>query len=376
MDCADKKKDQSPGFIAHFSERLLAWFDKQGRHTLPWQKHRTPYRVWIAEIMLQQTQVNTVIPYFERFMQAFPQLKSLAQATEDDVLHLWTGLGYYARARNLHKTAKILCAHHQGQFPRDIDSLTALPGIGRSTAGAILSMGWQQRATILDGNVKRVLCRLHAIEGRPGEKQWQTQLWTLAEHYTPTERVADYTQAIMDFGATRCKRHQPDCDRCPFAKRCLAHQQQREQALPQARVRKRLPTKQAQFIILVNQAQHVLLEKRPSRGIWGGLWSLPEYHGRINALVPWCEHHFCCQVHSQAQLTPRQHTFSHFRLHINPLLLHVATQPHLMMADQRQVWYNINKPDTRGLAAPIKKLLQELLNDSTDDLLPKIAATS
>lgn len=355
-----------------FSRRLLAWFDAHGRHDLPWQKNITPYRVWIAEIMLQQTQVATVIPYFERFMEIFPQLTTLANATADEVLHVWTGLGYYARARNLHKAAKIICTQYNAYFPHELAAIMALPGIGRSTAGAIFSIAWQQRAPILDGNVRRVLCRVHALAGSPTETQLHKQLWDLAEYYTPTERMADYSQAIMDLGATLCKHSKPDCLQCPLKTLCLAYQRGRTSEFPQARSRKILPLKQVQFIVLLNQHRQVLLQKRPPSGIWGGLWSLPEYVGSSETLVPWCEQQFFCRVVSHATLASWRHTFSHFHLQIQPILLEVNTQPYLMMEAEQQVWYNIDKPSRLGLAAPIKKLLKELGNGVALNLLPKI----
>ncbi|MBD3609161.1 MAG: A/G-specific adenine glycosylase, partial [Gammaproteobacteria bacterium] len=268
---------------AHFAERLLVWFDQHGRKELPW-KSSDPYRVWISEIMLQQTQVTTVIPYFERFITRFPDIATLAMAKQDEVLHLWTGLGYYARARNLHKAAQIIQQQYQGRFPEDFDQVIALPGIGRSTAGAILAQAMEQRHAILDGNVKRLLSRLYVIEGWPGEKQTENKLWQLAEELTPRQRIADYTQAVMDIGATLCKRSKPDCDHCPFHNHCQARRQGRQAELPHRKPKKDKPVKRCHMLILQDAQGHVLLQQRPPSGIWGGLWSLPECPEDIDIL--------------------------------------------------------------------------------------------
>ena len=233
-----------------FQRRLLAWFDEHGRHDLPWQQERTPYRVWVSEIMLQQTQVATVIPYFERFMARFPDVVALAAAEQDEVLHLWTGLGYYARGRNLHKAARVVVAEHGGELPLGLEALAALLGIGRSTAGAIVSQSSGRRAVILDGNVKRSLTRLHAVEGWPGRPAVERRLWALAEHYTPDTRLADYTQAMMDLGATLCRRGRPDCARCPFADVCVAHARGEERRFPESKPKTALPTRTTLMLLL------------------------------------------------------------------------------------------------------------------------------
>ena len=357
-----------------FQQRLLTWFDQFGRHDLPWQSPRTPYRVWVSEIMLQQTQVTTVIDYFERFMARFPTLQALADAPQDDVLHLWTGLGYYARARNLHKTAQLVAAQYNAQLPVDrledsledsfedsleesledsLEALMALPGIGRSTAGAIIAQSTGQRAVILDGNVKRSLTRLHAIRGWPGKPAVERQLWLLAEHYTPDKRVADYTQAMMDFGATLCKRRQPVCSQCPFSDVCLALAEDNVQGYPHSKPRKALPTQQTLMLILQNRKGHVWLEQRPPSGLWGGLWSLPQFDTQ-QALNDWLE--------NNAKATQRQsayptftHTFSHFRLEITP---QPVTCEALNGVRENGLWYDVANPPALGLAAPVKKLLK------------------
>ena len=259
-----------------FAERLLAWFADHGRHDLPWQRDPSPYGVWVSEIMLQQTQVATVIPYYERFMARFPDLAALAEAPLDEVLAHWSGLGYYARARNLHRAARQAMAEHGGRLPETIDALQALPGIGRSTAGAILSLALGQRHPILDGNVKRVLARHAAVAGWPGKAAVQRTLWELAEARTPRRRVADYNQAMMDLGATLCTRARPACERCPVAADCRAREQGLQTDYPGPRPRRELPERQVQMLLVRDPQGRVLLERRPPQGVWGGLWCLPE----------------------------------------------------------------------------------------------------
>ncbi|MGB5257277.1 MAG: A/G-specific adenine glycosylase, partial [Woeseiaceae bacterium] len=261
--------------MTSFSDRLLTWFDEHGRKDLPWQQRRDPYPIWISEIMLQQTQVQTVIPYFERFMQRFASIDALASADQDDVLHHWSGLGYYARARNLHRAARMIVSEHGGVFPDDIDAVTELPGIGRSTAGAILSLSRDQRHPILDGNVKRVLTRHAAIEGWPGKTAVLKALWALADRHTPDDRVAAYTQAIMDLGATLCTRSSPAGARCPVMGDCTAYAPDTVTLYPGRKPKKEKPLRTTTMLIARTEAR-VYLERRPEAGIWGGLWSLPE----------------------------------------------------------------------------------------------------
>jgi len=348
---------------ALFSQRLLGWFAQYGRHDLPWQQDRSAYRVWISEIMLQQTQVATVIPYFERFMSRFPDIKSLAGAELDEVLHLWTGLGYYARARNLHRAAQQLRDQHGSDFPDDFEQVLALPGIGRSTAGAILAQARDQRFAILDGNVKRVLARYHAVPGWPGEKTVENRLWALAEHYTPTQRVRDYTQAIMDLGATVCRRRQPDCPACPLAEDCQARRQGNPHDYPGRKPRKALPVRQTTMLILQNAAGEVLLEQRPPAGIWGGLWSFPECPPDTPP-QQWCASQLGLEAGELTPQAPLRHTFSHFHLDIQPLCGQIEGQLPRIMEPSKRVWYNTRRPDERGLPAPVKSLLQELATAS------------
>jgi A/G-specific adenine glycosylase len=347
-------------FSDDFSSSLLAWFDQHGRKHLPWQQERTPYRVWVSEIMLQQTQVNTVIPYYHRFMLRFPSVQDLAEAPEDVVLHHWTGLGYYARARNLHRTAQIVSREHGGVFPQDVAALSALPGIGRSTAGAILALGSGKRAVILDGNVKRVLTRAFCIEGWPDQPKVQAQLWQIAEELTPQERCADYTQAIMDLGATLCSRSRPACGLCPLQHLCQAHASNRCDAFPQRKPRKELPVKST-FMLLFHdrQQQRVLLEKRPPQGIWGGLWSFPETDD-ISNFDAALNGQLLTDAKDLQRWSALRHTFSHYHLDITPVLIPLDRQHVSIMENERWHWYDLRRPDELGLAAPVKKLLEKL----------------
>lgn len=342
-----------------FSQALLAWYQLHGRHDLPWQQDRNLYRVWVSEIMLQQTQVATVIPYFERFMDRFPDIQSLANASEDEVLHLWTGLGYYARARNLHKAAQQVRDDYAGDFPGEYDAVLALPGIGRSTAGAILAQALGQKHVILDGNVKRVLTRLYAIEGWPGKKTIENQLWELAETLTPDEQLTDYTQAIMDLGATVCAR-KPACADCPMTTRCKAYHQGNMTDYPTPKKRKALPVKSTKMLLLQNEAGELLLQKRPPSGIWGGLWSLPEFTGKdSDSIAQWCEQQLGLVISTYHSLPVFRHTFSHFHLDITPVTSRVKSPANHVMEASDGVWYNTQRPGALGLPAPVLKLLMQ-----------------
>ncbi len=259
-----------------FAQNLLGWFDTHGRKDLPWQHPRTPYRVWLSEVMLQQTQVRTVIPYFERFVEALPTLEALADAPIDRVLALWSGLGYYSRARNLHRAAQLCISEHGGALPREIDALASLPGIGRSTAGAILAQAFGLRHAILDGNVRRVLARFHGVHGWSGTSSIQRELWEYAELHTPHDRVADYTQAIMDLGATVCVRSRPLCGACPVGGNCVALRDRLTAELPTPKPSREIPTRTTTMLIVRDADGRVLLERRPPVGIWATLWSVPE----------------------------------------------------------------------------------------------------
>jgi A/G-specific adenine glycosylase len=340
-----------------FSASVLNWFDKHGRKHLPWQQDISAYRVWLSEIMLQQTQVTTVIPYFERFIERFPDVRALAAAPIDEVLHLWTGLGYYARARNLHKCAQMVVNQHGGEFPATVDALADLPGIGRSTAGAIVSIAFQKRAAILDGNVKRVLARYRAVDGWPAQTEVAKQLWEIAEQYTPKTRANHYTQAMMDMGATLCTRSKPKCEQCPVRDGCIAFAQGNPQDYPGKKPKKILPEKAVQLIMLRNPAGDFLLQQRPAQGIWGGLWSFPEVSIDEDAHA-FVQDRYGCVVEVE-QWNSYRHTFSHYHLDITPVLMQLTKSPQAI-GEAATHWYNPHQPDALGLAAPVKKLLDKL----------------
>ncbi|HEU4619908.1 MAG TPA: A/G-specific adenine glycosylase, partial [Gammaproteobacteria bacterium] len=338
---------------------LLDWYDRCGRHNLPWQRDRSPYFVWVSEVMLQQTQVATVIPYFERFVARFPTLAALAEAPLDAVLALWSGLGYYARARNLHRAARLAVERHGGELPADIDALTALPGIGRSTAGAVLALSRGARHAILDGNVKRVLARYHAIEGWPGQPAVQRELWARAEEHTPFERVADYTQAIMDLGATLCTRARPACTVCPIAEGCRACRGGIQARLPAPRPRRERPRRSAVVLVVEDEQGRVLLERRPSEGVWGGLFSLPELADSDEAAA-WTLRRLGAAPVFEQRLPTIAHAFTHFDLELEPVRLALATPARSLMDSPDWLWYNPSSRSTVGIAAPIRDLLQSL----------------
>lgn len=342
----------------NFAKAVLSWFKQHGRHHLPWQQDITAYRVWLSEIMLQQTQVSTVIPYFDAFTQRFPTLVDLAAAPLDDVLHLWTGLGYYARARNLHRCAQTVMADYGGEFPKHVQQLCELPGIGRSTAGAIASITWNEPAAILDGNVKRVLARCFAVAGWPGDTKVNQRLWALAEELTPTKQTGAYTQAIMDLGATVCTRSQPACHVCPLESVCIAKAQSKQAGYPGKKPKKTLPVKSVQLLMIQNPAGEFLLEQRPPQGIWGGLWSFPELATQIDP-VTYSLDHFG-PVNTRETWASYRHTFSHYHLDITPVWLRLAKPIDQIMADDRRIWYNTDTPAKVGLAAPVKRLLASL----------------
>jgi A/G-specific adenine glycosylase len=344
--------------MARFSDRLLAWFDVHGRKDLPWQHPRSPYRVWISEVMLQQTQVATVIPYFERFMARFPNVSTLARAEIDEVLHLWTGLGYYARGRNLHAAARRIVDAHASELPKTLDELIALPGIGRSTAGAILSAGHGIRAAILDGNVKRVLARYFAVDGYPGERLVADTLWMHADANTPTDRVADYTQAIMDLGATLCTRSRPRCSACPVAEDCAAHRMGLIARYPAPRPRKTLPVKRARMLLLIDPGGRCLLERRPPTGLWGALWNPPERASDYDPAGLLDELGMLQASIVQQQVLPQfRHTFTHFHLNIEPVRIDVSSAAQCVSEPARWRWYDITDDEPLGLSAVAVRLL-------------------
>jgi A/G-specific adenine glycosylase len=345
--------------ITTFQHSILEWFDHHGRKDLPWQQTPTSYRVWVSEIMLQQTQVSVVKNYYPNFMQHFPDITTLANAQQDEVLSLWSGLGYYSRARNLHKTAQIVRDECQGELPATLGELQALPGIGRSTAAAILSLAQQQPAAILDGNVKRVLARCFAIAGWSGKSSVLRELWSLSEQLTSAMRPRDYNQAMMDLGATLCSRSKPDCRPCPLHRHCIACSQEQQHLYPGKKATKKLPHRHIQMLLIRDAAGRILLEKRPQTGIWAGLWSLPEATAERQA-------HTACHQLTGAQpqrihtLEQRRHTFSHFHLHIQPVLLHITKPAHRVMDSERLVWYKLDQLNSLGIAAPVMRLLKEI----------------
>jgi A/G-specific adenine glycosylase len=339
------------------SVALLAWFDRAGRKHLPWQRDPSPYRVWVSEIMLQQTQVATVWPYYERFMQRFPDVHALAAAPVDEVLHLWTGLGYYARARNLHRAAQLIVSGHGGVFPETLEAVEALPGIGRSTAGAILALSRSQRHPILDGNVRRVLTRCFGIEGFPGDARVERTLWSIADRCTPAERVAHYTQAVMDLGATVCVRTRPVCAACPLSEQCVARREGRQSQLPTPRPRKARPRRTAYAVLATGPDGAVLLERRPPAGLWGGLWTFPQFEEHT-AAMEWIESRLATSSAGEVtELAPYAHAFTHFDLVLHPLLVSASPVSTRIEAADRYCWYDAARPPRIGLAKPAVDLI-------------------
>jgi A/G-specific adenine glycosylase len=348
---------------AAFAAALIAWQRRHGRRGLPWQRQRTPYRVWVSEIMLQQTQVATVIPYYERFMRRFPDVATLAAAPLDEVLHLWSGLGYYARARNLHRTAVRIRDEHRGRFPSAFTVLASLPGIGRSTAGAILALSRAQRYPILDGNARRVLSRHFGVEGSVSDRSTMERLWTLAEACTPPRRVDRYTQAIMDLGATLCARHHPSCAECPVAATCVAQRSGRQHELPAPRRARARRLREVFMLAAVRADGSVLLERRRERGIWGGLWCLPEFESAAQA-ADYAGRALAGLAGRPRPLAPLEHAFTHFDLVIRPLLAHCSGSDGAP-SPTRHLWYRLQAPVRLGLPAPVRTLLTRLAAPGT-----------
>ena len=348
--------------------RLLDWFDRCGRHDLPWQHPRTPYRVWLSEVMLQQTQVRTVIPYFQRFVEALPDLPALAAAPQDAVLALWSGLGYYSRARNLHAAARLCIERHGGELPRDVHALAALPGIGASTAAAIAAQAWNDRHAILDGNVKRVLARYHGVAGWPGLPAVERTLWTHARAHVshpalPDHRLADYTQAQMDLGATVCTRSRPACAICPLQADCVARIEGRTDELPTPRPTRAIPRREALAVLVRDSDGRVLLQRRPDTGVWASLWSLPQFDTMADRDA-WLDTRVRSSA-AQATIAPIEHTFSHYHLTLHLLAL-VAT-PAARVADDGGdlLWVDATALDALGIPAPVRRLIEPLLRAPT-----------
>jgi len=354
-----------PGSASPIAPALLEWHAREGRHDLPWQENRTPYRVWVSEIMLQQTQVATVVPYYRRFMERFPDVRALAAAPVDEVLHLWSGLGYYARARNLHRAALRILDEHGGELPESFDALAALPGIGRSTAGAILALARGQRFPILDGNARRVLSRYFGVVGSSAESSVARRLWELSERSTPHDRVDEYTQAIMDLGATVCVRRRPLCSRCPLAEKCIARRTGRQHELPAPRLARARHRRRVFMVVALRDDGSVLLERRPESGVWGGLWCLPEFSSATAAGA------FVRGSLGEAVVEPRtlgqlEHAFTHFDLSITPLLVRCRGAARAV-EEGVSLWYNVRAPSRIGLPAPITALLSRLADESLFD---------
>jgi len=350
--------------VNSFASRIVRWQRQHGRHALPWQRGlvdaggqaaRDPYRIWLSEIMLQQTQVATVIPYFERFVARFPDLHSLAAAHEDAVLALWSGLGYYSRARNLHAAARVIVSAHGGEFPADPGQIAQLPGIGRSTAAAIAALAFGQRAAILDGNVKRVLARHGGIAGWAGDKKIETALWRLAESHLPHAAIEAYTQGMMDLGALVCTRSQPSCSTCPVNTDCVAHTQHRIGELPTPRPRKALLEKRVKLLLLLDHGE-LMLEKRPSQGVWGGLWSLPELAPEADP-VSHCHNRFGFTARTQHSLPQFSHSFTHFKLHILPVQMQLASHRVTLPG---YIWLPPSDALHTALPTPVRKLVARI----------------
>lgn len=341
-----------------FTQTILDWYVTAGRKNLPWQQPRTPYRVWISEVMLQQTQVRTVIPYFNRFMQRFPTIKHLADAHEDEVLSYWTGLGYYRRARFLHQAARIVQSEHGGELPANLDLLMQLPGLGRSTAGAILSLGFNQYAPILDGNVKRVLARHEAIDTWPGESSTLVKLWDYASSLTPHNRVAEYNQAMMDLGALVCTRSRPQCQSCPVNQTCKAYASGNPTQYPIKQLKKAMPIRQGSLVIIKNEMDAILLHRRQTGGIWGGLWCFPEWP-MDGDLSHWLQQQFHCSLKSTQTLTSFRHTFTHFHWELTFIEVYVKQMPVETQEDLQTLrWFMPGEWQQVGLPQPVSAWLQ------------------
>ncbi len=346
--------------MSDFPSRVLRWYQQHGRKNLPWQQ-RDAYCIWVSEIMLQQTQVQTVIPYFGRFMQSFPGVIALAEANLDAVLDHWSGLGYYARARNLHNAARIVCDEHDGVFPQRFDEVAALPGIGRSTAGAIMALAFGERYPILDGNVKRVLARHGAIAGWPGKTDVANALWQAAEEYTPQSEVRDYTQALMDIGATVCTRSRPRCGACPVHADCAARTAGTIDQYPGRKAKKAKPLKQTTMVLAVRNGS-IYLERRPPAGIWGGLWSLPELSD--GQVIDWCRATLADAGRNVESWSTLRHSFSHYDLDIQPVVVRIGTTSGKVADNDDATWHSLDAAPPGGIAAPVQTLINTLKDET------------
>ncbi|OZI27395.1 A/G-specific adenine glycosylase [Bordetella genomosp. 7] len=350
-----------------FASRIVAWQRSHGRHGLPWQGTQDPYRIWLSEIMLQQTQVATVIPYYQRFLERFPDVSALAAASQDEVMPYWAGLGYYARARNLHRCAQAVVNEWNGRFPPTAQQIATLPGIGRSTAAAIAAFAYGERAPILDGNVKRVFTRHFGIAGDPARRDVEQSLWALAEAQVaaaPRLDMAAYTQGLMDLGATLCTRGKPDCGHCPLADTCVARREGRQAELPTPKTRKAIPERQTGMLVLQRDGA-ILLHLRPSPGIWGGLWSLPEFEAGSDPAQ--AVQRLGLQPLRRYELAAFAHTFTHYRLHIKPWYVPVQPAASLAEPGPAQRWAGAADLPGMALPAPVRKLIDGLLEAGLPD---------
>jgi A/G-specific adenine glycosylase len=352
---ADASREPGAAEKPDFAARIVAWQRTHGRHDLPWQNTRDPYRIWVSEIMLQQTQVSAVIDYYQRFLARFPDLVSLARAQEDEVLALWSGLGYYARARNLHRAVRLVVADMQGEFPADYAAVCALPGIGRSTASAICAFAYGLRKAILDGNVKRVLARHFGIEGFPGERRVEQRMWALSEELLPGNGIEAYTQGLMDLGARVCVRAAPKCAACPVAATCVALRERRTGVLPAPRPAKVLPQRETTMLLLYRHGE-LLLEKRPAPGIWGGLWCFPEVDGA--RVEQECMARFATRIDAVERLGRVDHGFTHFRLRIHPVLARATQVPTLEQPGR--LWLAPEEALGAAIPVPVRRILRAL----------------
>ena len=350
-----------------FADALIDWQKQHGRHQLPWQGTRDAYRIWLSEIMLQQTQVATVIPYYARFLDSFPDVAALAAAPSETVMAHWSGLGYYTRARNLHRCAQQIVAHHAGRFPSDPETLASLPGIGKSTAAAIAAFAYGARAAILDGNVKRVFCRVFGVEGFPGQAAVEKNLWQRAEALLPAGDIEAYTQGLMDLGATLCTRTRPACDRCPMQSRCIAYASGRTSELPARKPKKAIPEKSTVMLVVLHEGE-ILMEQRPPEGIWGGLLSLPELNrlssGTSDVDLDLDEQLALAissfgDIDDIAMLSSFVHGFTHYRLSVMPVQI-TLRQRHVMAAQTDYQWRGLAQISEAALPSPVRKLLATL----------------
>lgn len=346
-----------------FTKPLLSWYYTHGRTDLPWQTPKDAYRIWVSEIMLQQTQVTTVIPYFLRFINQFPDVTNLAYSSLDDVMAHWSGLGYYSRARNIHKSAQIIVQHYNGKFPESTDDLIKLPGIGASTAAAIASLAFNQPTAILDGNVKRVLCRYFMVDGDPAKAQVKNVLWQLAAECMSKTHCADYTQAIMDLGATCCTQNKPTCELCPLHTTCKAYATNSVANYPRKQIKKTKPTKSERFLLLHTSEQMIYLEKRPPAGIWGGLWCMPSLELSQDHLM-FVQDALHATVKNETHLLSMKHTFSHFHLHIDAVAIEVSENDQLVVNENTGQWFNEHEISQLGLAKPVKDIIEVFLSTS------------